>query len=328
MQTAWGHLVPHGGTMANGFTFATSHDDVITKPRWATDGSPLGKIWDLRWPLFFAACASGAVLIYVSAGQHLVISITLAAFIVGLVFGTAGMGANTFMTPVLILLFGFEPAAVVGTVAVYGAVTKSFGAWRHLRHGTPNLKLVFWLALGSVPMSLFGVSLVDRVKESIGSDVNAILLNVIGVTLMIAGVMYLIRAVAHLEHGDEDRLATLTTKRKLTSVGVGMLAGFIVGLTSVGSGSIFGFLLLILFPLSARRLVGTNVVHAAVLLAFTSLAQLAFGAVQLWTVLALVIGSVPGVVLGSRLSIAVPERGLRGVLSVVVFTSGLLLLLK
>ena len=111
------------------------------------------------------------------------------------------------------------------------------------------------------------------------------------------------------------------------SVGVGMLASFIVGLTSVGSGSVFGFLLLVLYPLCARRLVGTNVVHAAVLLVFTSLAQLAFGAVELWTVLALIVGSVPGVMLGSRLSLAVPERGLRG-LSVVVFTSGALLLLK
>jgi len=314
--------------MTNGLTFATSHDGVVTKPGWATDGTLLGWIWDRRWLGFFGACAALAASVYLGAGSHLTVGISVAAFLVGVVFGTAGMGAATFMTPILILFFGFEPTAVVGTIAVYGAVTKSFGAWRHLRHGTPNLKLVFWLALGSVPMSLFGVGLVDRIKSQIGTEVNAWLLNIIGVTLMIAGVMYLVRAIAHLEHGDEDRLATLSTKRKLMSIGVGALAGFIVGLTSVGSGSIFGFLLLILYPLATRRLVGTNVVHAAVLLVFTSLAQISFGTVQFWTVLALIVGSVPGVVLGSRLTISVPERGLRGMLSLVIFTSGILLLLK
>jgi uncharacterized protein len=314
--------------MANDLALAASPDEIVTRPGWAVDDTLPGRIWDLRWSLFYAACGALAIAVYLAAGSHLAISVTAAAFVVGVVFGTAGMGANTFMTPVLILLFGFEPAAVVGTVAVYGAVTKSFGAWRHLRHGTPNLNLVFWLALGSVPMSIFGVGLVDRIKMNIGDDVNALLLNVIGITLMVAGVMYLVRAIAHLEHGDDDRLASLSTRRKIMSVGVGALAGFIVGLTSVGSGSIFGFLLLVLYPLATRRLIGTNVVHAAVLLVFTSLAQMAFGAVQFWTVLALIVGSVPGVVLGSRLSVSVSERGLRGVLSVVVFISGMLLLFK
>jgi len=309
-------------------SFSLRHDGVEHRPGWATRGTAAGGLWDLRWPLFFTACLAAVALSYAAAGGHLNIAITLTAFAVGVVFGTAGMGAASFMTPILVVFFGFQPSAAVGTIATYGAVTKSFGAWRHWRHRTVNKQLVFYLACGSVPMSIFGVSLVNYVKGLYGEAIEGPLLNLIGAALALAGLLFFVRAVANLGHHSGTGGETLSTKRKLMAVGLGLSAGFLVGLTSVGSGSMFGFFLMLFYPFATRRIVGTNVFHAAVLLVFTSLAQLSYGNVDLWVALALVLGSVPGVVLGSRLTVLVPERPLRAVLSIVLLLSGLLMLLK
>lgn len=310
------------------FAFSPSDDGVEQRPRWARTGSPLGLVWDRRWPLFFGTCACGVAVAYVAAGGRLNIAVTLSAFAVGLVFGTAGMGAASFMTPILIVFFGFQPSSAVGTIAVYGAVTKSFGAWRHWRHGSVNMRLVFYLACGSVPTAVFGVSLVSYVKSHYGDAVEGPMLRLIGAALAAGGALFLIRAIANLGRHPDNASEVMSLRRKMTAVALGLSAGFLVGLTSVGSGSIFGFFLMLCFPFATRRLVGTNVFHAAVLLVFTSLAQLTVGNVELWVALALVLGSVPGVVLGSRLATLVPERPLRAVLSIVLLLSGITLFLK
>ena len=305
------------------FSFSPHHDGVEHRPDWAPSDTLKGRVWDLRWPLFFGACAAAVAVSYGAAGGELNIAITLCAFAVGLVFGTAGMGAGSFMTPILIVFFGFQPSSAVGTVAVYGAVTKSFGAWRHWRHRTVNRKLVFYLACGSIPMAIFGVGMVNYVKNLYGDAMEGPMLRLIGVALATAGALFFIRAVANLGHHSDKVSEVLSTRRKIMTVSLGLCAGFLVGLTSVGSGSVFGFFLMLFYPFATRRIVGTNVFHAAVLLVFTSLAQLSFGNVQLWVALALVLGSVPGVVLGARLSTVVPERPLRAVLSVVLLLSGI-----
>jgi len=323
-------VAPADGTAAavrRRITFSPRHDGVERRPRWATRGTVVGTVWDLRWPLFFSACLGAVAVSYGVAGGQLNIAITLCAFAVGLVFGTAGMGAGSFMTPILIVFFGFQPSSAVGTVAVYGAVTKSFGAWRHWRHRTVNKQLVFYLACGSVPMAIFGVGLVNYVKDLYGDAIEGPMLRLIGVALATAGALFFIRAVANLGHHSDSVSEVLSTRRKIMTVVLGLGAGFLVGLTSVGSGSVFGFFLMLFYPFATRRIVGTNVFHAAVLLVFTSLAQLSFGNVDLWVALALVLGSIPGVVLGSRLSTIVPERPLRAVLSIVLVLSGLALLL-
>lgn len=312
-----------GATDRRRFVFSPRHEGVEPRPRWAAQGTAVGAVWDRRWPLFFGTCVGAVAASYGAAGGQLNIAITLTAFVVGLVFGTAGMGAASFMTPILIVFFGFQPSAAVGTIATYGAVTKSFGAWRHWRHRSVNKQLVFYLACGSVPMAIFGVSLVNYVKGVYGDAIEGPMLHLIGAALATAGLLFFIRAVANLGHQSERINEALSTRRKVMTVALGLGVGFLVGLTSVGSGSMFGFFLLLFYPFACRRMVGTNVFHAAVLLVFTSLAQLSFGNVDLWVALALVLGSIPGVVLGSRLTTIVPERPLRAVLSVVLLLSGI-----
>lgn len=304
-------------------TFSPRHDGVEHRPRWATTGTATGAVWDLRWPLFFGVCLGAVAVSYGFAGGQLNIAITLTAFVVGLVFGTAGMGAASFMTPILIVFFGFQPSTAVGTIATYGAVTKSFGAWRHWRHRSVNKQLVFYLACGSVPMAILGVSLVNYVKGLYGDAIEGPMLHLIGAALATAGLLFFFRAVANLGHHSDRTSEELSTRRKIMTVGLGLGAGFLVGVTSVGSGSMFGFFLMLFYPFATRRIVGTNVFHAAVLLVFTSLTQLSYGNVDLWVALALVLGSIPGVVLGSRLTTVVPERPLRAVLSVVLLLSGI-----
>jgi hypothetical protein len=314
---------PAPATGRRAFTFSPRHDGVEHRPRWAACGTTCGAVWDRRWPLFFGACAAAVAVSYGFAGGELNIAITLTAFVVGLVFGTAGMGAASFMTPILIIFFGFQPSSAVGTIATYGAVTKSFGAWRHWRHRSVNKQLVFYLACGSVPMAIFGVSLVNYVKGLYGEAIEGPLLHLIGAALATAGVLFLLRAVMNLGHHADAASEVMSRRRKAMTVVLGLGAGFLVGLTSVGSGSMFGFFLMLFYPFATRRIVGSNVFHAAVLLVFTSLTQLSYGNVDLWVALALVLGSVPGVVLGSRLTVVVPERPLRAVLSVVLLLSGI-----
>jgi hypothetical protein len=308
-------------------SFAPGHDGVAHRPAWALRGTAAGRIWDGRWPLFFAACATAVAFSYGVAGSRLDIAVTLCAFAVGLLFGTAGMGAGSFMTPILIVFFGFQPSSAVGTIAVYGAVTKSFGAWRHWRHRSVNRRLVLCLACGSVPTALLGVGLLNQVKDRYGAAVEGPMLRLIGVALAVAGTLFFVRAVADL--GRCETLSEVISRRRgALAVTLGLCGGILVGLTSVGSGSVFGFFLILCYPFATRRIVGTNVVHAAVLLVFASLAQLSVGNVDLGVAAALVLGSIPGVVLGSRLTTVVPERPLRAVLSVVLVLSGVALLFK
>jgi uncharacterized membrane protein YfcA len=241
---------------------------------------------------------------------------SLAGLLVGVLVGMTGMGGGSLMTPILILLFNFDPRVAVGTDILHGAVFKSFGAVRHRMLGTVHARLALWMLLGSAPLSLVGVQLAD----TLGGKSDA-LQRLVGVALVIGGVGFLVKTYVSAHADDAPFL--LRRRDRAIAVAIGAACGFVVGLTSVGSGTFFGLAMLLVYPLTAQKIVGTDVFHAAALLWVAGIAHLLHGNVDGHAMAWLLVGSIPGVLLGSNLSIRVPERALRIAFGCVLLLSGI-----
>jgi uncharacterized membrane protein YfcA len=243
---------------------------------------------------------------------------SLAGLLVGLLVGMTGMGGGSLMTPLLILLFGFDPKAAVGTDILHGAVFKSFGALRHRMLGTVHARLALWMLLGSAPLSLVGVEVASR----FGDGADSAFQRLIGAALVVCGVGYLAKTL--LRRMNVSDLPFLLGRRdKAIAITIGATCGFVVGLTSVGSGTFFGLAMLMVYPLTAQKIVGTDLFHAAALLWVAGASHLAHGNVDLHAMAWLLVGSIPGVLIGSNMSIRVPDRALRIAFATILFLSGL-----
>jgi uncharacterized protein len=239
---------------------------------------------------------------------------------VGILVGLTGIGGGSLMTPLLLIVIGTQPIVAVGTDIAYGALTKTVGGWQHLRSGTVDLGLSLWLALGSVPGALAGVMVV----ESLPSPPDTALLWGVAGALTFTAAVTVARAlfVPRVEQLERESVP-LTSLYKALSVGLGLVLGFILGVTSVGSGALIGLALILVFRLTPHRVVGTDVFHAAVLLWAAGLAHIAAGNVDFGLMGNILIGSLPGVIVGERLSRSVPARGLRPALGCVMLASAL-----
>jgi hypothetical protein len=246
---------------------------------------------------------------------------------VGVLVGTTGMGGGSLMTPLLILVFGVKPVVAVGTDLSYAAVTKTVGGWRHWRSGTVDGRLAFWLAVGSCPAALVGVYVLNLLRDAYGDGFDDFLIISISGALLLTGALVLLRALVLTGSGERAELE-LETRHKVAAVALGASIGFVLGVTSAGSGTLIAIGLILGFRLTPRRVVGTDVAHAAVLLWVAALAHLASGNVDLGLAATILVGSIPGVWIGSALAVRLPERGLRPALGVVLLTSGLALLTK
>jgi uncharacterized membrane protein YfcA len=247
--------------------------------------------------------------------------LVLFGFGVGILVGTTGMGGGSLMTPLLILLFGIKPVVAVGTDLAYAAITKTAGGLLHWRRGTVQKDLALWLALGSCPGSVAGVILLDRL------GLNDLLLPLISAALLLTGTLVLLRALVWQGAGEREH-APLTAAGKAVAVTLGASVGFVLGVTSAGSGTLIAIGIILYFKLSPRRVVGTDVFHAALLLWTAAIAHLFSGNVDLALAGTILLGSLPGVWLGTHLATRLPERGLRPALGIVLLTSGLTLLTK
>jgi uncharacterized membrane protein YfcA len=243
----------------------------------------------------------------------------IAGLAVGTLVGMTGMGGGSLMTPMLILVFGFNPKTAVGTDILHGAVFKSFGAWRHRQLGNVHTHLALWMLVGSGPLSLVGVQLASSFSGSAESTMS----KVVGASLILGGLGFLAKTFLPFARRDDDDEFAITARVRVIAISIGALFGFIVGLTSVGSGTFFGLALLLLFPLSATRMVGTDLLHAALLLFVAGAGHLIHGNVDLHAMCWLLVGSIPGVLLCSHLSIRVPDRALRVVFAFVLVLSGI-----
>ena len=245
----------------------------------------------------------------------------LFGFGVGVLVGTTGMGGGSLMTPLLILLFGIKPVVAVGTDLAYAAVTKTVGGIRHFHKGTVHVGLAGWLAVGSIPGALGGVALLELL------DLEDDLVLAIAISLALTGALILARALILTGAGEREEIE-LDARHKAGAALLGLSVGCVLGVTSAGSGTLIAVGLILGFRLTPRRVVGTDVAHAAVLLWVAAAAHLVSGNIDLGLAGTLLLGSVPGVWLGSGLATRLPERGLRPALGIVMFTSGLALLNK
>jgi hypothetical protein len=249
---------------------------------------------------------------------------------VGMLVGITGMGGGSLMTPLLILVIGTKPVVAVGSDLAYGAVTKTLGGWRHFRKGTVFPRLAFWLAVGSCPAAIVGVWLLDRLRGVFGGDdFDTFMLIAIGGTLLLTSALVLLRALVISDDAARERGAfRMQTRHKVAAIALGAFVGLVLGVTSAGSGTLIGVGLILGFRLSPHRVVGTDVAHAAVLLWVAALAHVVAGNVDFALAGTILIGSLPGVWIGTNLATKLPRNALRAALGVVLLASGLALLTK
>ncbi len=242
----------------------------------------------------------------------------LVGFVVGVLIGLTGVGGGVLLLPVLI--YGLQVPAIVavGSDAVFNFFTKIPAGLLHMSKGTVRRKVVVALAVGSVPGSIGGVALLVHIRTLYGSGVNDFIKAAVGILLIaIPSLMLFQRRI-------EERVANRppTMKSFLGMAVIGLVAGFLVGMTSVGSGSIIMMLLLLFYSYPPKVNVGTDVVHAVVLTGVTGLLHWSLGNVKWGLVLTLLIGSIPGGLIGSHLSTRMPMLWLRRILCVLLLATG------
>lgn len=242
----------------------------------------------------------------------------LIGFGVGILIGMTGLGGGVLLLPLLI--FGLRVPAIiaVGSDACFNFITKIGSSWVHLSKGTVRRKVVLALAAGSAPGSIAGVTFLTHLRNVYGSGVNDFIKSAVGLLLIIVPALLL------LQRRIEDRVANRppTAKSFAGMVVIGLIAGFLVGMTSVGSGSIIMMLLLLFYSYPPKVMVGTDIVHAVILTGVTSALHWHFGNVDPKLVACLVIGSIPGGILGSQLSTRVPVLWLRRILCAILLATG------
>jgi uncharacterized membrane protein YfcA len=248
---------------------------------------------------------------------------------IGLLVGMTGMGGGSLMTPLLILVFGTAPVTAVGSDIAYAAVTKTVGGWRHLRLRTVNLGLSLWLAVGSVPAAIAGVWVIEWLHRTRGDSLDDVVLTMLAVALIVVGTIVLVRSlfVTRMVNGERESFH-LERRHKVAAVVIGASTGFVIGLTSAGSGTLIAVCLIVLYRMTPKQVVGTDVFHAAILLWAAGIAHVAGGNVDFGLVGSILIGSIPGVWVGSHLTVKLPTGLLRTALGVVMICSALALFNK
>jgi uncharacterized protein len=255
--------------------------------------------------------------------------IIIFGFGVGILVGTTGIGGGSLMTPILILIFGFQPTTAIGTDLAYGAITKTVGGYRHWRQKTVDFGLSTWMAFGSVPAAIGGVAVLKVLQDQFGKDNfdNTLLIAVAG-ALLLTGTVILARLLLPMGGRGERHTTPLERRHKVAAVALGASVGFVLGVTSAGSGSLIAVGLIMLFRLTPQRVVGTDVFHAAILLWAAAIAHVIAGNVDFALAGTILIGSIPGVWVGSGLTVRLPVGVMRATLACVLLAAGLALLQK
>jgi len=248
----------------------------------------------------------------------------LIGLLVGGLVGLTGLGGGILMLPFLILGLGVPPIVAVGSDLVFSFVTKIGGAVVHWRHGHVDWELALTMAVGSIPGALVGVAFLAHLRVVHGNEVNDILRTLIGVLLIVIPLLLMVQA--WLQRPDSKTLRERLPRwvnRYNGGILTGFVGGVLVGMTSVGSGSVIMLLLLLFYKRPPMVLVGTDIFHAVLLTGVTGLAHVGLGTVNFGLVGWLLIGSIPGVLLGSQFTSVVPAVWLRRVLLVLLIVVGI-----
>jgi uncharacterized protein len=256
-------------------------------------------------------------------------AIVIFGFGIGAMVGMTGMGGGTLMTPLLIFFFGIKPVTAIGTDIFYAAVTKTVGGWRHLRMGTVDMSLALWLAAGSVPAAVTGVWAISVLQSKVGEErLDSIVYALLGGTLLMVGIITLARALILSQLIEERDDFEMKRRHKVAAVAIGATTGFVIGITSAGSGTVIAILLISVYRLTPRRVVGTDVFHAAILLWAAGIAHWVGGNVDFMLAGNILLGSIPGVIVGSHYAAKAPTSFLRSALGVVLIASGIVTVQK
>jgi hypothetical protein len=252
----------------------------------------------------------------------------LAGLLVGVVVGITGVGGGSLMSPILILLFGVAPVTAVGTDLWFAAITKMFGSVIHHRQQSADWGIARWLWIGSIPAAIATVLLLSA--SGMGPVRSGVINHALGTVLIISAIVTpfrqrIARRLSAVRFDSAERFVKL---QPILTIMSGVLLGALVTLTSVGAGAIGATLLLLLYPLrlSSRKLVGTDILHAVPVALVGGIGHLWMGNVDGWLLLSLLIGSIPGIVIGSRLTMRLPDRAIQPALAVVLLVSGLKLI--
>ena len=255
-------------------------------------------------------------------------AIIVFGFGVGFLVGITGMGGGSLMTPLLILVFGIKPMTAIGTDIFYAAITKMVGAWRHLKLKTVKLDLVFWMALGSVPAAIAGVWVIEILKDRYGDDLDEDIFAILAAALLVVGVATLVRGFFLADKIQERDDFEMLFRHKVAAV-AGRVHDRLHHRRELGGlGTLIGVMLIALYRLSPRRVVGTDIVHAAILLTAAAVAHMIGGNVDYGLAGNILVGSIPGIWVGSNMSVRVPQGVLRTVLGLVLVAAGVTIMNK
>ncbi len=250
------------------------------------------------------------------------LTLALAGLGVGIIVGLTGMGGGALMTPILVLLFHVHPVAAVSSDLAASAIMKPFGGAVHAKRGTVNWELVGWLCAGSIPCAFLGVLLLRLLGDD--KTVQTTIQYALGAALILAASGIVIKAWVSRGQGDDAGPPERITVKVVPTLLLGAAGGLVVGLTSVGSGSLIIVALLAIYPkLRANHLVGTDIVQAIPLVMSAALGHWLFGDLQWNLAGGVLLGSIPGVLIGSRISSRAPAGVIRPALVIVLLASSL-----
>ncbi|HEY4553294.1 MAG TPA: sulfite exporter TauE/SafE family protein [Bacillaceae bacterium] len=247
------------------------------------------------------------------------IGMIVMGLLVGFLVGLTGVGGAALLTPVLVLL-GISPSVAVGTDLLYNSITKFFGSVQHWRQKTINFTLVKYLAIGSIPSAICAVGVL-RLFDSFFNNQEEVIKHALGYALILVALATLFKTFHKDKFESKLQSKPLHEKRGLT-ITIGAVLGFIVGLTSIGSGSLFALAMLYLYRMRPSELVGTDIAHAFFLATAAGLMHAGIGNVNYMLVINLLLGSIPGVIMGSTVSSKLPAKPLRAIMALVILVSG------
>ncbi|MEQ1531588.1 MAG: sulfite exporter TauE/SafE family protein [Methylococcales bacterium] len=263
----------------------------------------------------------------------------VSGFSVGLLVGVTGVGGGSLMTPLLVFLFGFKPAVAVGTDLLFAAITKTGGVWvHHGKHGSVDWRIVGWLALGSLPFAGITLYVLKHLMD-VGKETTGAITYSLGIALILTATALLVRSIllrraASItpiddEHSNPENTGRFKHLQIPATVLIGAVLGVLVTLSSVGAGALGTVALLFLYPrMTTLKIVGTDLAHAIPLTAVAGIGHLSLGNVDVVLLGSLLIGSLPGIWIGSHLSAKIPEQFLRPVLATLLMLIGLKFVLQ
>ena len=258
---------------------------------------------------------------------------TLFGLLVGFLVGLTGVGGGSLMTPFLLTVMGVSAPTAVGTDMVFATLTKFTGSVQHYRQQSVNLEVALFLGLGSIPAGLLGVATLEWIEGSFDPEaVKSIMITIIAITLVLVGGSLILRNFLPERMDDPkpgvwDGKSRMSRRRRMFTVVFGAMGGYLVGLTSIGSGSVMAVILLLLYPIAPAIIVATDIAHTTALSLVVGLAHMTQGNVEFALAGSLLLGGIPGVLIGSRIAPWLPGKPLKMILAIMLIFVGARLLL-